>query len=220
MSSALTTPVFILPLALYKEQTPSAVVIAANPTATTIQLYCPDEVSAACESSGYNNSIVIGPWASKTVPTGAVSTGVFHWMLALNDLGGVSSVECLVSSGTPQICTTMALSKETGEGVITDVATGFGSITKEFELKFGTLPIVITKGQELLERTSQATTTEISSASRATGSNFDAESAEITATSTPTDTAAPKESNGAGLGAVRMLGVICMAGLVLLIVQF
>ncbi|KAG5813705.1 hypothetical protein H9Q74_003793 [Fusarium xylarioides] len=218
MSSALTTPVFIFPLALYKEQTPSAVVIAANPTATTIQLYCPDEVSAACKSSGYN-SIVIGPWASKTVPAGAASTGVFHWMLALNDLGGASSVECLVSSGTPQICTTMALPKETGEEGITDIATGLRIITKEFELKFGTLPIVITKGQELLEAASQATITEDSSASQATGSETGATSAEVAATSTSTDAAAPKETNGAGSSAVRMLGVLFMAGLASLIVQ-
>ncbi|KAF5711525.1 hypothetical protein FMUND_8920 [Fusarium mundagurra] len=187
MSSALTTSVFILPLALYKEQTPSAVVIAANPTATTIQLYCPDEVSAACKSSGYNNSIVIGPWASKTVPVGAASTGVFHWMLALNDLGGASSVECLVSSGTPQICTTMALP----------------NITKEFELMFGTLPIVITKGQELLETASQATTTEDPSAAQVTGSETKATSAEVTATSASTDAAAPK-TNGVGSSAVRI----------------
>ncbi|TXC07000.1 hypothetical protein FocTR4_00003381 [Fusarium oxysporum f. sp. cubense] len=220
MSSALTTPVFILPFALYKERTPSAAVIAANPTATTLQLYCPDEVSAECKSSGYNNSIVVGPWASKTVPAGAASTGIFHWMLALNDLGGVSSVECLVSSGTPQTCTTMMLPKETGEDGITDVATGFGSITKEFELKFGTLPIVITKGQELLETTSQATTTEDSSAAQATGSETEATSAEVTATSTSTDAAAPKETNGAGSSAVRMLSTIFMAGLASLIVQF
>ncbi|KAG7418488.1 hypothetical protein DER46DRAFT_145980 [Fusarium sp. MPI-SDFR-AT-0072] len=220
MPSALTTPVFILPFALYKERTPSAVVIAANPTATTLQLYCPDEVSAECKSSGYNNSIVVGPWASKTVPAGAASTGIFHWMLALNDLSGVSSVECLVSSGTPQTCTTMMLPKETGEDGITEVATGFGSITKEFELKFGTLPIVITKGQDLLETTSQATTTEDSSAAQATGSETEVRSAEVTATSTSTDAAAPKETNGAGSSAVRMWGAIFMAGLASFIVLF
>lgn len=141
-------------------------------------------------------------------------------MLALNDLGGASSVECLVSSGTPQICTTMALPKETGEDGITDVATGFGSITKEFELKFGTLPIVITKGQELLEAASHAKTTEDSSASQATGSDIEATSAEVTATSTSTDAAAPKESNEAGSSAVRMLGALFMAGLASFIVQF
>jgi hypothetical protein len=220
MSSALTTSVFILPFAVYKERTPSAAVIAADSTATTLQLFCPDEVSAECKSSGYNNTIVVGPWGGKTVPAGAASTGTFHWMLGLNDLGGVSSVECLVSSGTPQTCTTMLLPKETGEDGITETATGFGSITKEFGLKFDTLPIVITKGQDLLEAASQVTTTEDSSATQATGSETEASSTEAMATSTSTDVAAPKETNGAGSSAVRMLGAIFMAGLASFIVQF
>ncbi|KAF9771265.1 hypothetical protein IL306_011105 [Fusarium sp. DS 682] len=220
MPSALTTPVFIVPFALYKERTPSATVIAADPTATTLQLFCPDEVSAQCKSSGYNNTIVVGPWGSKTVPAGAASIGTFHWMLGLNDLGGVSSVECLVSSGTPRTCTTMLLPSETWEDGITETATGFESITEEFGLSFSTLPIVITKGQDLLESASQATATENSGTLEATRSETGSTSAETSAIASSTDAAAPEETNGAGSSAARVFGAMLMAGLAPWIVQF
>ncbi|KAF4342830.1 hypothetical protein FBEOM_3239 [Fusarium beomiforme] len=219
MSSALTTPVFIIPFALYKTRTPSATVITANPTATTLQLFCPDEVSVHCKSSGYNNTIVVGPWGSKTVPAGAASTGTFHWMLSLNDLGGVSSVECLVSSGTPQACTQKLLPSETGEKGITETATGFESITKEFELAFGTLPIVITKGQDLLESASQSTKTENSNTPEATGRETVSNGPETTATASSSDATAPAETNSAGSSAARILGAVFMAGLASWILQ-
>jgi hypothetical protein len=211
MSSALTTPVFMPPFNLYRQNTPTATVITANPTATTLQIVC---LGKECGTS-INNTIVVGPWADKTVTKGAASTGTFHWMVSLADFG-VSSIECLVSSGTPQACTTTVLAE--GEG-LTKTATGLAEITEAFELSFSSVPVVITEGQDLLNSAqATATITEESTSAQTTGSES-AASDEPTATGSSTDAVSPRESNGAGSSAVRVIGAMIMAGLASAIVH-
>ncbi|RGP71334.1 hypothetical protein FSPOR_3455 [Fusarium sporotrichioides] len=212
MSSALTTPVFMPPFNLYRQNTPTATVISANPTATTLQIIC---LGQECDGTTLNNTVVVGPWADKTVTKGAASTGTFHWMVSVADFG-VSSIECLVSSGTAKACTTAVVAD--GEG-LTKTATGLEEITEAFELSFSSVPVVITEGQDLI-RSSQATATatEDSSSARTTGSE-NAASDEPAATGSLTDAASPRETNGAGSNAVRLVGAMIAAGLASAIMQ-
>ncbi|KAL6921074.1 hypothetical protein ACHAPO_006216 [Fusarium lateritium] len=210
MTSALTTPVFMPPFNLYRQNTPTATVISANPTATTLQIVC---LGQECDATTINNTVVVGPWADKTVTKGAASTGTFHWMVSVADFG-VSSIECLVSSGTAKTCTTAVLAD--GEG-LTKTATGLAEITRAFELSFSSVPVVITEGQDLIKST-QATATELSRSTRTVGSESPA-SDEPTATGSSTDASSPRETNGANLSAVSVICVIIMAGLVSAIMQ-
>ncbi|KAJ4258826.1 hypothetical protein NW762_007913 [Fusarium torreyae] len=216
MSVDLVTSVLILPFEVYEVKTPTATVIGADATATTYQLACP--AGKYCESAGWNNTLVVGPWASKTVPAGAASTGTFHWMLnaALEDDAVTSSVECLMKSGVPQECTTMA---GYGDEVLTDSATGAKSIEEQLELSFSTLPIVITAGQDLLKSAAEATATKDSTTAEATGSETGASDREATATESTGSAATPQETSGTGSSAVRVFGAMVMAGLASLVVQ-
>ncbi|KAM0194351.1 hypothetical protein ACHAPA_005256 [Fusarium lateritium] len=221
MSSALTTSVFILPFAIYKANPPTASVIDANPTATTLQFRCPANAKQEeCDNAGFNNTIVVGPWASKTVPEGAPSTGTFHWMVTRSGLGS-SSIECPVSSGTPLACTFLAVA-EADESFpaesITQIATGTKDISDNLELSFSTLPIVITAGQDLLKSVAQATATTDSQSPEATDEATDTSSDGTSATASSTD-AAPTETNGVGSSAARVFGAIFVAGIASLIVQ-
>ncbi|KAF4457182.1 hypothetical protein F53441_826 [Fusarium austroafricanum] len=216
MPSALTTSVFILPFHFYKVNTPTATVIDANPTATTLQLSCPKALSEKCKYE-YNNTLVIGPWARTTVPKGAASTGTFHFSLAFSR-GHPMSVECLMSSGTPQACTSMYIPTNS-ESAEAQTATGIEDIEASLDLSFSSLPIVITAGQELLESATHASTTKDSSTTETTGSEAGSTKSEATATATSTDAAASQESNAAGSSAARVLGAMAMAGLASLIVH-
>ncbi|CEI66103.1 hypothetical protein FVEN_g4489 [Fusarium venenatum] len=212
MTSALTTPVFMPPFNLYRQNTPTATVISANPTATTLQIVC---LGQECDGATLNNTVVVGPWADKTVAKGAASTGTFHWMVSVADFG-ISSIECLVSSGTAKACTTAVLAD--GEG-LTKTATGLAEITGAFELSFSSIPVVITGGQGLIKSTQvMATATEESSSARNTWSDS-AASDEPTATGSSTDASPPRETNGANLSAVRVICVMVMAGLASAIMQ-
>ncbi|RGP73577.1 hypothetical protein FLONG3_6314 [Fusarium longipes] len=211
MSSALTTQIFMPPFNLYLQNTPIATVISANPTATTLQIACLDK---GCSGPNVNNTVVVGPWADETVTKGAASTGTFHWMVSMADFG-LSSIECLVSSGTPQACTTTV---SMDDEALTKTATGLGDITRALELSFSSVPVVITKGQDLLSVHATATATKESTSAQTT----DSESAmgdEPTATESSTDAAQPRESNGAGSSAVRVISTMIMAGLASAIVH-
>ncbi|KAF5664466.1 hypothetical protein FHETE_7057 [Fusarium heterosporum] len=221
MSLALTTSVFNIPFAIYKVNTPTATVIDANPTATTLDLLCPAQInSEGCPNSGYNNTIVIGPWASRTVPEGAPSTGTFHWMVTW-DGWGPSSVECSVSSGIPLACTALAIASANGTfsaESLKQVATGMEDITKELDLTFSTLPIVITAGQDLLKLATQATATKDSTNSGKTGATSTSNQG-VSETGSSTDAAVPTEINGVVSSATRVFGVMFIAGLASLIIQ-
>ncbi|KAH7242563.1 hypothetical protein BKA59DRAFT_481026 [Fusarium tricinctum] len=221
MSSALTTSVFILPFGIYKITAPTASVIDANPTATTLQLLCPGGPhQELCDKHGFNNTIVVGPWASKTVPEGAPSTGTFHWMLTQTGLGS-SSIECPVSSGTPLACTfqVVAEADETFPAEsITQIATGAKDIAENLELSFSTLPIVITAGQDRLKSAAQATATRDSTSSEATEEATGTSSDETSATASSTEAGAT-ETNGVGSSAARVFGAMFVAGMASLIVQ-
>ncbi|UZP34962.1 hypothetical protein NXS19_002778 [Fusarium pseudograminearum] len=213
MSSALTTPIFMPPFKIYGQNTPTVTVISANPTATTLQIVC---LGQECASTTVNNTVVIGPWADKTVVKGAASTGTFHWMVSVSDFG-VSSIECLVSSGTAKACTTAAIADD--ESLI-NTATGLEQITEAFELSFSSVPVVITKGQDLL-RSSQATATATKEQTsvETTGSESTAKDG-TTATGSSTNTASPRETNGASSSAIRIIGAMMIAAISSAIVQF
>ncbi|QPC67826.1 hypothetical protein HYE67_010057 [Fusarium culmorum] len=194
------------------QETGTENVISANPTATTLQIVC---LGQECASTTVNNTVVIGPWADKTVAKGAASTGTFHWMVSVSSFG-VSSIECLVSSGTAKACTTAAFAD--GEG-LTDTATGLEEITEAFELSFSSVPVVITKGQDLL-RSSQATATVTKEPTsvETTGSESTAKDGP-TATGSSADAASPQETNGASSSAIRIIGAMMIAAISSAIVQ-
>lgn len=215
MSSALITPIFMPPFKIYNQNTPTVTVISANPTATTLQIVC---LGQECASTTVNNTVVIGPWADKTVAKGAASTGTFHWMVSVSDFG-VSSIECLVSSGTAKVCTTAAI--EDGESLI-NTATGLEEITEAFELSFSSVPVVITKGQDLLRSsraTATATATKEPTSVETTGNESTAKDG-TTATGSSTDAASPRETNGASSSAIRVIGAMLIAAISSAIVQF
>ncbi|SPJ73926.1 uncharacterized protein FTOL_03656 [Fusarium torulosum] len=173
-----------------------------------------------CDNAGFNNTIVVGPWAIKTVPEGAPSTGTFHWMVAQSGLGS-SSIECPVSSGTPLACTVLAVA-EADESFpaesITQIATGAKDIAENLDLSFSTLPVVIAAGQDLLKSVAQATATKDSKSSEATNEATNTSSDETSATASSTN-AAPTETNGVNSSAARVFGAMFMAVMASLIVQ-
>ncbi|KAI1039188.1 hypothetical protein LB505_007523 [Fusarium chuoi] len=182
-----TPTLFIYDAKEYMIHTPTGSVISVNPTATTIELGCPVQSDCPFE---YSNTFVVGPWASTVVPEGSASTGTFHFYLANSYWGTALSVECLMSSGTPQACTSLVtemqpmtwIDEDIYGGPVTEIAASMYP-DKTLATRFTYMSIVITAGQELLGE----------------------------ATATSTDTSSPGETNGAGSNAVCVAGVVAMA---------
>ncbi|KAL4726635.1 hypothetical protein ACLX1H_005523 [Fusarium chlamydosporum] len=195
MPSSLTTSVFMPRYNIYEHFTPTATVISANPTATALRFVCLGTDPEKCENAGINNTIVVGPWADKTVTKGAASTGVFHFMMAKVE-SHVTSIECIMSSGIPQVCT--ATSMGDGESV-TSTATGLDKI----DMSFFSVPIVIVEGQDFLQTTATST--------------HDPNSVGTTASQDGSSDEASE--SGSASSAVRFFGAVFMAGWASLVVQ-
>ncbi|KAF5023109.1 hypothetical protein F66182_4866 [Fusarium sp. NRRL 66182] len=220
MSSAITTSVLILPFEPYQLKTPTVTVLGANPTATTYEIGCGGN-ETVCSSLGWTNTLIVGPWAGKTVPAGSPATGTFHWMLdATLDAGGplYTSVECIVSKGTPQVCTAFISGGEDG---VTATATGFKSITEQLEISFSSLPIIITAGQQLLDPATETMTTEDATSESTVESTAIESSVSGSSTSEATATATATDASNSGLGSlpICVLSAITMAVFALLVIQ-
>ncbi|KAF5568548.1 hypothetical protein FNAPI_93 [Fusarium napiforme] len=159
MSSALTTTVNIISVAIYTMVRPTGSVIDANPTATTIGLGCPSHEKIECYQN-YTNTFVVGPWTSTIVPEGLPSTGTFRWYLEIER--EAISYECLMSSGIRKTCTGLQVPLGyTRWDTERDWTRNSWTVTEADEmLDTIQLPIVLTSGLEQLGTGVQATPTE------------------------------------------------------------
>ncbi|KAK7403998.1 hypothetical protein QQX98_010225 [Neonectria punicea] len=161
-----------------------AAVLDADATATTYLLNCPwddpdYEYSDSCGT--YNNTVTVGPWASKTLSLGAAKTGV--WDLYIN-MPSISppwtfSVHCEMSRTVAQECTKINIGGN-NDGTPTVTVTSPDGL-EDLELDaFSYIPITITAGQELLAAThsasDKATTTDDTSDSAQSTASKDADS--------------------------------------------
>ena len=161
----------------FDSQTLVAEVLGADSTATTYLLNCPSDVeSNLCGL--YNNTITLGPWASKTLPPGAAETGIFDYEANVdfeeggeNDEGWEFSVHCKMSRSVAQECTMTNNLAEPGSQteIISDAS--LLSASAPFAYK----EMTITAGAELL---SASQTLSGEAKSTGTGSSDDSEGGE------------------------------------------
>ncbi|KAF4342829.1 hypothetical protein FBEOM_3238 [Fusarium beomiforme] len=160
MSSTLTTTVNIISALIYSILTPTGSVIDANPTATTIELKCPNHPKIDCHQP-WTNTFVIGPWASTVVPKGSPSTGTMHWLWEIEKQA--VSMECQMSSGIRQTCTgiQVPLGFTTWVPPVTWNAHTWTVTRSEEMFDLTQVSIVITTGQELLGISTRKSSSEI-----------------------------------------------------------
>ncbi|KAL4723052.1 hypothetical protein ACLX1H_010293 [Fusarium chlamydosporum] len=149
----------------------NAEIIGVNPTATTFILDCdydkyPTEDEEDCHIT--SQTIIVGPWADKTLSSGAPTTGAFH----INHVeepedgdGGYSfSARCEMSRTYASICTTINIG---GNGYFGETATFPRSTGTAYDGfyrmagwgDFGWVPVTVTKGQKYLSTASEMTST-------------------------------------------------------------
>lgn len=129
-----------------------AEVLGADATATTYLLNCPDGTDSN-ECGVYNNSITLGPWASKTVSPGAASTGEFDQFITVSDEADPwrFSLHCEMSRTVPQKCTTININgNDDGSPTATFTLDDFDDM---WLATFSHVAVTITAGQELLSAT-------------------------------------------------------------------
>ncbi|KAM0421271.1 hypothetical protein ACHAPT_010993 [Fusarium lateritium] len=217
MSSAITTS---LPL-LYEGDF-VAEVIGAEATATTYVLNCGEADIEAGECGTFNNTVIVGPWGSKTLPPGAASTGYLDYYVTMADPvePWEFSIHCKMSRTVAQECTTTNLGgNDDGHPTAT-----FSSLDQSDDLGFASLTyasVTVTAGQDLLKATHSAATT-ADDASSTANSGSDASSvkeasAEATGTETQS-TPTPKATSGASLSVVRVFAAMAVAGVATMLV--
>jgi len=159
MSSALTTTVNIISVAVYTMVRPTGSVIDANSTATTIGLGCPRSHEKINCGQNHTNTLVVGPWANTVVPEGLPSTGTFRWHWEWD--GEELSYECLMSSGIRKTCTGHQVLGIVRSHTETEWSSHSWTVTEtEDMLDTLQLPIALTSGLEQLGTDVQATPTE------------------------------------------------------------
>jgi hypothetical protein len=155
-----------------------AEVIGANPTATTFVLDCDFEKNKE-DCYVTQRTVVVGPWADKSLAPGAATTGIYRESFVVEEEGYSFSAQCDMSRTYAKTCITITVSA-TDAGRNDD-----GSPTVTFPRSTGTafdmfyhaagygafywVPVTVTAGQEHLHsaRTaSSAEATAISDASR------------------------------------------------------
>ncbi|KAL4732013.1 hypothetical protein ACLX1H_001018 [Fusarium chlamydosporum] len=199
MTTALSTS---LPLLFGGDdsQTFVAEVLGADATATTYLLNCPSGTDGN-DCGTYNNSVTVGPWASKTLAPGAASTGELDLFITVpsEDKEGDwrFSVHCDMSRTIAKKCTTINIGGN-NDGTPTATLTNSDDL-EEFELTH--VPVVITAGLDLLN----AKHTGVSEVSATTTATTTATSKETA--STPTST------SGASSCFARVFGAMSAAGI-------
>ncbi|KAM5346110.1 hypothetical protein ACJ41O_009115 [Fusarium nematophilum] len=216
MPSAITTSLL---MPKWDPQPLVAEVLAADATATTYLLNCNENGADQC--GVFDNTLIVGPWAGKTLPPGAASTGTFHYSISMPyDEPWLYSIECEMSRTVPLACTTTN-SGGNDEDRQTATFTGTEAIEDELYVTLSFTPVTITAGQELLDgkySTSEATTS-TSSTTQATpvATGGKGSSTEPTGTETSGGVATPESTSAAtwyaagGFTAMALAGLAAMA---------
>ncbi|KPM45955.1 hypothetical protein AK830_g654 [Neonectria ditissima] len=134
-----------------------AAVLGVDTTATTYLLNCPWDEADFEESSScgvYNNTVTVGPWASKTLPPGTAETGVFDLSVDRSRYlpPWEFSIHCKMSRTVAQECTTIDLGGNS-DVIPTATLTSPDSLKDQDLFRFSHTPITITAGLELLAAT-------------------------------------------------------------------
>lgn len=206
-----------------------AQVLGADSTATTYVLNCvPGTDGNDCGT--YNETITLGPWASKTLPPGADETGNFDLYVNLpdEDEGWTFSIHCQMSRSIAQGCVTTNIG---GNDDDQPTATLAQTMLDEYGFHtFSYMPVTITAGQNLLSAaqsgSAQASATNTASGSAKTSGSVKTD-AKTTGTATGTaqssgsaasSAATPEKTNGASSCAARVLTAMSVAGIALSLV--
>ncbi|KAH7139685.1 hypothetical protein B0J13DRAFT_67029 [Dactylonectria estremocensis] len=235
MSSDLTTSLF---MPKFDPQPIVAEVLAADATATTYLLNCRQ---GADQCGIFDNTLVVGPWASKTVSPGAATTGELNYRITDSYNPWLYSIECQMSHTVPLECTTTN-SGGNDEDRQTATFTGTEAIEEELHITVTFTQVIITAGQELLIPTSSASeTSEAGHTSKTappeTTPSETTPSETAPTTSTPaftihpssnaarTDTASssastPEETSGGVSYVARGFTAIALAGFAAMMVQY
>ncbi|KAF9776838.1 hypothetical protein IL306_004925 [Fusarium sp. DS 682] len=214
MSSALVTslPIF----ADAGAPTLVAEVIGADADHTTYVLNCPyvdpesEEFQTMDDCGVYNNTYILGPWMSKTLPPGAASTGDLDLFVTMpsDEHDWRFSIHCEMSRTVAQKCTTINIGGN-DDGHPTATITGSEELDDYGLATFSFGPVSITAGQELLNAkhaSATATATGSSDATKTKASESDASGSETSGVATPTNT------SGATSSFTRMFGALSIAG--------
>ncbi|KAM0257624.1 hypothetical protein ACHAPA_011656 [Fusarium lateritium] len=149
-----------------------AEVIGANPTATTFVLDCDfDKNEEDCYVT--QQTVVVGPWADKSLAPGAATTGIYRESFVVEEEGYSFSAQCDMSRTYAKTCTTINV------GGVDNGRNDDGSPTATFPRSTGTafdafyyaagygafywVPVTVTAGQEHLLAAKTAASTEATS---------------------------------------------------------
>ncbi|KAJ4251462.1 hypothetical protein NW762_011445 [Fusarium torreyae] len=183
-----------------------AEVIGAEATATTYVLNCPPGTDGN-DCGTYNNTVTIGPWASKTLPAGAASTGDFDLFITMADEYDPwrFSLHCEMSRTVAKDCTTINIGGN-DDGHPTATLTDSDELSY-YNLAYG--PVTITAGQELLS--AKHTGVAKASASATDASQTESSGSEATGTAT-SGAATPVNTSAASSLYTRIFGAMSVAG--------
>ncbi|KAI6765970.1 hypothetical protein HG530_007040 [Fusarium avenaceum] len=145
-----------------------AEVIGANPTATTFVLDCDFKKTEDCYVT--QRTIIIGPWADKSLAPGAANTGIYRESFVVEDEGYSFSAQCDMSRTYAKTCTTINVgATEVGRNDdgsptatfprFTDTAFDMFYYTDSYG-SFGWVPVTVTAGQEHLHAARAASSAE------------------------------------------------------------
>ncbi|KAM0237034.1 hypothetical protein ACHAP5_009132 [Fusarium lateritium] len=149
-----------------------AEVIGANPTATTFVLDCDfDKNEEDCYVT--QQTVVVGPWADKSLASGAATTGIYRESFVVEEEGYSFSAQCDMSRTYAKTCTTINV------GGVDNGRNDDGSPTATFPRSTGTAfdafyyaagygafywaPVTVTAGQGYILAAKTAASTEATS---------------------------------------------------------
>ncbi|KAH6877085.1 hypothetical protein B0T10DRAFT_610074 [Thelonectria olida] len=205
-----------------------AKVIGAEATATTYVLNCgtsTDDIDCGV----YNNSITLGPWASKTLPPGAAKTGEFDLFITQSyaEESWKFSVHCDMTRSVAEECTTINIGGN-DDGHPTATITESDYLDMLGFASFTWVPVTITAGQDLLTATHSASdeasaTGDTSDSAQATSGDATATGAKASSSETSTtegssSTPSPDKDSGAATFLIRTFTAMSVAGLAVSIV--
>ncbi|KAF5586639.1 hypothetical protein FPANT_7173 [Fusarium pseudoanthophilum] len=212
MSSALVTSLPIFADA-GSSQTLVAEVLGADADHTTYVLNCPyvdpeSEEAHTMDCGVYNNTYIIGPYMSKTLPPGAASTGDFDLFVTMPgdaEDDWKFSIHCEMSRTVATKCTTINIGGN-NDGHPTATLTNTDDLEEYGFRTFDYGAVSITAGQELLDSKHASATATASDATKTKASGSDASGSETSGVATPTNT------SGAASSFTRAFGVLSLAG--------
>ncbi|KAF5556573.1 hypothetical protein FMEXI_1045 [Fusarium mexicanum] len=213
MSSALVTSLPIFADA-GSSMTLVAEVLGVDADHTTYVLNCPyvdpesEEFQTMDDCGVYNNTYIIGPYMSKTLPPGAASTGDFDLFVTMPgdaEDDWKFSIHCEMSRTVATKCTTINIGGN-DDGHPTATITNTEDLEDYGFRTFDYGAVSITAGQELLDAKHASVTATASDATKTKASGSDASGSETSSEATPANT------SGGSSSFTRAFGVLSLAG--------